>query len=129
MIRFRAPPGSEYEFTRKLAIKMLEVIDQETKHKVAISMGYVGMAATNTATNNMLLFMRGPDDGQIRVRLLEGSGLHVADLRERLRRRCPSSWSPGRRRNCSGKATRPRKHSPWPGRFPSVSSRATSSAR
>jgi multidrug efflux pump subunit AcrB len=85
VIRFRAPPGSEYEVTRKLAVRMLEVIDQETKHKVAISMGYVGMAATNTATNNMLLFMRGPDDGQIRVRLLEGSGLHVADLRERLR--------------------------------------------
>jgi len=86
VIRFRAPPGSDYELTRKLAVKMLEVIDQQTQHKVAISMGYVGMAATNTATNNMLLFMRGPDDGQIRVRLTEGSGLHLADLREDLRK-------------------------------------------
>ena len=94
VIRFRAPPGSEYELTRKLAIKMLEVIDQETQHKVAISMGYVGMAATNTATNNMLLFMRGPDDGQIRVRLSEGSGLHVADLRERLRKALPEQLVP-----------------------------------
>jgi len=94
VIRFRAPPGSEYELTRKLAIKMLEVIDQETQHHVAISMGYVGMAATNTATNNMLLFMRGPDDGQIRVRLSEGSGLHVADLRERLRKALPEQLVP-----------------------------------
>jgi len=94
VIRFRAPPGSEYKLTRKLAIKMLEVIDQETDHKVAISMGYVGMAATNTATNNMLLFMRGPDDGQIRVRLSEGSGLRVADLRERLRKALPEQLVP-----------------------------------
>src|SRR5208283_2861157 len=94
VIRFRAPPGSEYELTRKLAIKILEVIDQESEHKVAISMGYVGMAATNTATNNMLLFMRGPDDGQIRVRLSEGSGLHVAELRERLRTALPEQLVP-----------------------------------
>ena len=94
VIRFRAPPGSDYELTRKLAIKMLEVIDQEARHKVAISMGYVGLAATNTATNNMLLFMRGPDDGQIRVRLLEGSGVHLADLRERLRKALPEQLVP-----------------------------------
>ena len=53
-------------------MKILDVIDEETQGKVAISMGYVGLAATNTATNNMLLFMRGPDDGQLRVRLAEG---------------------------------------------------------
>jgi multidrug efflux pump subunit AcrB len=94
VIRFRAPPGSEYEFTRKLAVRMLEVIDREARHKVAISMGYVGMAATNTATNNMLLFMRGPDDGQIRVRLLEGSGVHLAELRERLRKELPEQLVP-----------------------------------
>ncbi len=73
---------------------MLEVIDQEARHKVAISMGYVGLAATNTATNNMLLFMRGPDDGQIRVRLLEGSGVHLAELRERLRKALPDQLVP-----------------------------------
>ena len=94
VIRFRAPPGSEYELTRKLAVKMLEVIDQETQHKVAISMGYVGLAATNTATNNMLLFMRGPDDGQIRVRLWKGAGVHLADLRERLRKALPEQLVP-----------------------------------
>jgi multidrug efflux pump subunit AcrB len=94
VIRFRAPPGSDYELTRKLAIKMLEIIDQEAQHKVAISMGYVGMAATNTATNNMLLFMRGPDDGQMRVRLLEGSGVRLADLRERLRKTLPEQLVP-----------------------------------
>jgi multidrug efflux pump subunit AcrB len=94
VIRFRAPPGSDYELTRKLAIKMLEVIDQQAQHEVAISMGYVGLAATNTATNNMLLFMRGPDDGQMRVRLSEGTDLHLADLRERLRKALPEELVP-----------------------------------
>ncbi len=94
VIGFRAPPGSEYEFTRKLAVKMLEVIDRESQHKVAMSMGYVGMAATNTATNNLLLFMRGPDDGQIRVRLQEGSGVRLDELRERLRKALPEQLVP-----------------------------------
>ena len=72
VLRFRAPPGSQYELTRRTAVKILDVIDKETRGKVAISMGYVGLAATNTSTNNMLLFMRGPDDGELRVRLTEG---------------------------------------------------------
>ena len=57
-------------------------------------MGYVGLAATNTATNNMLLFMRGPDDGQLRVRLQKDSGIRLADLRERLRKALPEQVVP-----------------------------------
>ncbi len=94
VIRCRAPPGSEYELTRKFAVKVLEVIDQETHGRVAVSMGYVGLAATNTATNNMLLFMRGPDDVQMRVRLEEGSRLRLAGLRERLRKTLPEQLVP-----------------------------------
>ncbi len=85
VLRFRTPPGSDYHLTRKCAIKVLDTINEEAQGKVAISMGYVGLAATNTATNNMLLFMRGTDDGQLRVRLEEGSGIALNDLRERLR--------------------------------------------
>ncbi len=94
VVRFRAPPGSEYELTRRTALKILDVIDRETQGKVAISMGYVGLAATNTATNNMLLFMRGPDDGELRVRLDEKSGVALADLRERLRKAVPEEIVP-----------------------------------
>ena len=75
-------------------MKILDVIDHETGGKVAISMGYVGLAATNTSTNNMLLFMRGPDDGQLRVRLEEDSGMALADLRERLRKVLPEKIVP-----------------------------------
>ena len=94
VIRFRSPPGSEYELTRKCAIKVLEVIDEQTQGKVAISMGYVGLGATNTATNNILLFMRGTDDAQLRVRLQEGSGIRIQELRERLRKALPEQVVP-----------------------------------
>ncbi len=42
----------------------------------------------------MLLFMRGTDDVQMRVRLEEGSGLRLAELRERLRKTLPEQLVP-----------------------------------
>src|SRR5690348_10779842 len=42
----------------------------------------------------MLLFMRGPDDGQLRVALREGSGIELAEFRERLRKVLPERVVP-----------------------------------
>ena len=94
ILRFRAPPGSEYELTRKLAVKILDVIDEQTQGKVAASLGYVGMGATNTATNNILMFMRATDDGLLHVQLREKSGIAVSELQERLRRVLPEQVVP-----------------------------------
>ena len=94
VLRFRAPPGSEYDLTRKCARKILDVIDRESGGKLATSLGYVGMGATNTATNNILLFMRASDDGVLRVRLQAESGVPLAELRERLRKVLPEQVVP-----------------------------------
>ncbi len=94
VLRFRAPPGTNYELTRKCAGQILRVIDDQTQHQVSISMGYVGLAATNTATNNLLLFTRGPDDGQLRIRLQEDSRIRLRELRDRLRRALPAQLTP-----------------------------------
>ena len=51
-----------------------------------ISMGFAGQQAPNYGVNNMLLFMRGPDDAQMRVALREGSGIALDEFRERLRK-------------------------------------------
>jgi multidrug efflux pump subunit AcrB len=59
-----------------------------------MSIGYVGLGATNTATNNILLFMRASDDGVLRVRLREHSGIAIADLREKLRKALPEEVIP-----------------------------------
>ena len=72
VLRFRPPPGSNFELTRQMAVKCLEEIEREAKpENIEITMGYVGQVAPNFGIDNMVLFMRGPDDGQLRVALRE----------------------------------------------------------
>ena len=100
VLRFRTPPGTNYELTRQAWVRCLEVIEEEAgAGNVEISMGFAGQQAPNYGMNNMMLFMRGPDDGQMRVALREGSGIQLDDFRERLRQvlarasSCPGSPS------------------------------------
>ena len=95
VLRYRMPPGTNFELTRQAWVRCLEVIEEEAgQGNVDISMGFAGQQAPNFGLNNMLLFMRGPDDGQIRVALREGSGVHVPELRERLRKALPEHLIP-----------------------------------
>jgi multidrug efflux pump subunit AcrB len=95
VLRFRPPPGSNFELTRQMGVKCLEVIGEEAKAgNVEISMGYVGQVAPNYSMNNIVLFMRGPDDGQLRVALREGSGIRLEEFRERLRKALPDRVVP-----------------------------------
>ena len=100
VLRFRTPPGTNYDLTRQAWIRCLEVIEEESgQGNIDISMGFAGQQAPNYGLNNMLLFMRAPDDGQIRVALREGSGVELAPLRERLRKTLPERlvpWFAGR---------------------------------
>src|SRR5436309_99827 len=95
VLRFRPPPGSNFELTRQMGVKCLEEIQHEAKpENIAITMGYVGQVAPNYVMNNIVLFMRGPDDGQIRIALREGSGIKLAEFRERLRKVLPERVRP-----------------------------------
>ena len=94
VLRFRAPAGTEYDLTRQCALRILDVIDEESGGNIEMSIGYVGLGSTNTATNNILLFMRASDDGVLRVRLKESSGVSVAELRNRLRTALPEKVEP-----------------------------------
>jgi multidrug efflux pump subunit AcrB len=95
VLRFRPPPGSNFELTRQMAVKCLEEIEREAKpENITISMGFVGQVAPNFGIDNMLLFMRGPDDGQLRVALREESGIKLAEFRERLRKVLPERVIP-----------------------------------
>lgn len=46
------------------------------------------------ALNNLILLMKGPDDGQMRVALREGCGVKLAAFRERLRNALPEKVRP-----------------------------------
>jgi multidrug efflux pump subunit AcrB len=95
VLRFRPPPGSSHELTRQMAVKCLEEIEREAKpENLQITMGYVGQVAPNFGIDNMVLFMRGPDDGQIRVALREESGIKLDEFRERLRNVLPQRVVP-----------------------------------
>ena len=95
VLRFRPPPGSNFELTRQMAIKCLEEIEREAKpENIEITMGYVGQVAPNFGIDNMVLFMRGPDDGQLRVALTEDSGIKLDEFRERLRKVLPERVIP-----------------------------------
>ncbi|WP_165074370.1 efflux RND transporter permease subunit [Paludisphaera rhizosphaerae] len=90
VLRFRPPPGSNFDLTREMAVKCLAVIEEEAKaENIQISMGFVGQVAPNFGIDNMVLFMRGPDDGQLRVALKEDSGIKLEELREKLRDALP----------------------------------------
>ena len=95
VIRFRPPPGSSFELTRELAVKWLEEIEKEAKpENIKITMGYVGQVAPNFGINNMALFMRGTDDGQLRIALTDESGIKLPEFRERLRKVFPERIVP-----------------------------------
>ncbi len=95
VLRFRPPPGSSYELTREMAIKCLQEIEHEAgTDKVEISMGFVGQVAPNFGIDNMVLFMRGPDDGWLRVALKKDSGIKLDEFRERLRKVLPEQVVP-----------------------------------
>jgi multidrug efflux pump subunit AcrB len=90
VLRFRMPPGTRFELTRQAWVRCLQLIEEQAgADNVDISMGFAGQQAPNYGLNNMLLFMRGPDDAQMRVALREGSGIHLPSLRETLRRELP----------------------------------------
>jgi multidrug efflux pump subunit AcrB len=95
VLRFRAPPGTNYEITRQIWNRCLQTIDELVgDENVLISMGFAGQQAPNFGMNNMLLFMRGPDDGQLRVKLREGVGIRLDALREKLREALPRKVIP-----------------------------------
>ena len=90
VVRFRAPPGSDFEITRQVWTKALQVIQEEAgAENVDIGMGFAGQVSPLFSINNLILFMRGPDDGQMRVALREDSGIRLQPFRERLSAHCP----------------------------------------
>jgi multidrug efflux pump subunit AcrB len=95
VLRFRPPPGSSYELTREMGIKCLQEIEHEAgAENISITMGFVGQVAPNFGIDNMVLFMRGPDDGYLRIKLKEDSGIKLDEFREKLRKVFPDRVVP-----------------------------------
>jgi multidrug efflux pump subunit AcrB len=95
VLRFRPPPGSNYELTRQMGVKCLEEIEKEAgADNIEITMGYAGQVAPNFGIDNMVLFMRGPDDGWLRIAFRNSATIRLEEFRERMRKVLPERVLP-----------------------------------
>jgi multidrug efflux pump subunit AcrB len=85
-LRMRAPDGTRYEETERLAIAALETINQEVgRDKVAISIGYVGLIPSSYPINAIYQWTGGPEEAILRVAMKPGAKVDIERLKERLR--------------------------------------------
>ena len=95
VLRYRPPRGTNYEITREMGVKILSLIEQEVgAENVDVSIGYAGQIAPDFGMNNIVLFMRGPDDGWLRVRFRDGAKIDLEEFRERMRKILPAKVIP-----------------------------------
>ena len=89
-LRVRPAQGTEFELTRQVAQKTLDVIAEEAgPENIQITMGYVGATPPQFAINAAYLWSRGPDDGMLRIALRHGSKVGIFALQEKLRKALP----------------------------------------
>ena len=87
-LRMRLPAGTKLDKTEAVALRILDVLKEEAgADKVAITMGLVGVHAPNYPVNLIHQWNSGPEEAVLQIQLKDGSGVRVAELREKLRAR------------------------------------------
>lgn len=87
-LRFRAQTGTRLELTEQIAQRILAVIAEESgPDQIAITMGLIGVHASNYPVNLIHQWNSGPEEGMLQVQLKKGTPVRVARLRETLRAR------------------------------------------
>jgi multidrug efflux pump subunit AcrB len=88
-LRLRAPAGTQVEGTEKIALRVLDVIKEEAGggDEVEVSLGLVGVHAPNYPINLIYQWNGGSHEGVLQVQFKPDAGVHVEDLKERLRAR------------------------------------------
>jgi multidrug efflux pump subunit AcrB len=88
-LRLRAPAGTQVEGTEKIALQVLDIIKAEAgdADKLEISLGLVGVHAPNYPINLVYQWNGGSHEGVLQVQFKGDSGLHMEQLKERLRAR------------------------------------------
>src|SRR5262245_2881331 len=85
-LRLRAPDGTRYEETERLAIAALDRIAGDVgRENVAISIGYVGLIPSSYPINAIYQWTGGPEEAILRVAMRPGAKIDIEGLKERLR--------------------------------------------
>ena len=87
-LRFRAPAGTMFENTERLAGDILDEIKTAAgPDAVDITLGYVGVQPSSYPINTIFLWTSGSHEGVLQVALKPDAGITLADFEEELRRR------------------------------------------
>ena len=87
-LRFRAPAGTKFESTERLATDVLDEINQAAGPKnVEITLGYVGVQPSSYPINTIFLWTGGSHEGVLQVSLKPEAGIGLTKFEETLRGR------------------------------------------
>ena len=87
-LRFRAPAGTKFESTERLAVDVLDEIKLAAgPNNVAITLGYVGVQPSSYPINTIFLWTGGSHEGVLQVSLKPEAGIRLTDFQEQLRQR------------------------------------------
>jgi multidrug efflux pump subunit AcrB len=87
-LRFRAPAGTKFESTERLAGDVLDEISKAAgAGNVEITLGYVGVQPSSYPINTIFLWTGGSHEGVLQVALKQSSPLRIEALEEDLRHR------------------------------------------
>jgi multidrug efflux pump subunit AcrB len=86
-LRFRAPAGTKFESTERLARDVLDEIQRVAgPGNVAITLGYVGVQPSSYPINTIFLWTGGSHEGVLQVALAARSVVGLDEIQEELRR-------------------------------------------
>jgi multidrug efflux pump subunit AcrB len=89
-LRLRAPTGTRVERTETIVLKALDAIKAEAGgDNVGITLSFVGTQPASYPINTIYLWTSGPQEAVLLVALKPGSNVHLAEFKERLRKRLP----------------------------------------
>ncbi len=87
-LRFRAPAGTKFESTERLASDVLDEIKRAAgPNNVDVSLGYVGVQPSSYPINTIFLWTGGSHEGVLQVALKPEARLRIDDFEEVLRGR------------------------------------------
>lgn len=86
-LRVKAPVGTRFEETEKLAKEILFLVDEQVgKKKIEVSVAYAGSQPPSYGISSLYIWTSGPHEAVLDVAFREGAGVNLQQFQERLRK-------------------------------------------
>ncbi len=84
--RVKAPTGTKLDLTEQLALRALDIVKREAgAENIALTMGLVGVHASNYPVNFIHLWNDGPEETWLAVQFKKDAAVRIEALQEKLR--------------------------------------------